>query len=310
MQVNTKGIHHITAIVGPPQENIEFYGEVLGLRLVKTTVNFDDPGTYHLYFGDETGKPGSIMTFFPIPVNERPIPGSRQVETTIFQVPPAALPFWASRLENYGVSYEEKERFGSKYLQFQDPHGLKLEMVEDKRGEAFESGTGAITPDEAIKGFYGAVLHSADHEATGRVLTELLGFSYEGSEGSIHRYTVGSGLGHTIDVMEAEAPAGEMGAGIHHHIAFRASSHQEHEVWKKKILNYGIHATDIKDRQYFKSIYFREPGGILFEIATDPPGFMIDESKEELGSNLRLPDWLEPHREQISDQLPIIGSRR
>jgi glyoxalase family protein len=303
MTMHTDGIHHITAIVGNPQENVDFYAGILGLRLVKKTVNFDDPGTYHLYFGDEGGKPGTIMTFFPWPDAYRGRVGSGQVGTTSFVVPEGALPFWEERLLQFHVEYKKAVRFQEEYLEFIDPHGLQLEIVARSEGENSTWSFGKITPQYAIKGFGGAVLFSAAPHKTEKVLTEVMGLEKIGQDGDYLRFKAASDLGNVIDIKLSPEARGVSGVGTVHHIAWRASSYDEHEMWQKHVKEHDFHVTEIIDRQYFNAIYFREEGQILFEIATDPPGFTRDETEEELGKSLLLPPWLEPHRDQIQSHL-------
>ncbi|WP_026695257.1 ring-cleaving dioxygenase [Peribacillus kribbensis] len=303
MSKRTAGIHHITAIVGNPQENVDFYAGVLGLRLVKKTVNFDDPGTYHLYFGNEAGSPGTIMTFFPWPNAYQGKIGSGQVGVTSFAVPVGTLSFWEERLAKFNVSFEKLTRFGEETLQFDDPHGLHLELVERKEGTASSWSFGGIPADKAIKGFGGAVLLTLKPESTMKLLTEGMGLVEIGSEGDFTRFKASDDLGNVIDVKLTPVPSGSMGAGIVHHIAWRAADYEDHEVWREHIANLGYGVTPVKDRQYFNAVYFRERGGILFEIATDPPGFTRDETAEEMGRSLLLPPWLEEKRALIEANL-------
>jgi glyoxalase family protein len=303
MTLHTDGIHHITAIVGNPQENVDFYAGILGLRLVKKTVNFDDPGTYHLYFGDEGGKPGTIMTFFPWPDAYRGRVGSGQVGTTSFVVPEGALPFWEERLLQFQVEYKKTARFQEEYLEFIDPHGLQLEIVARNEGQNSTWSFGKVTPQYAIKGFGGAVLYSSAPYKTEKVLTEVMGLEKIGQDGDYLRFKAAGDLGNVIDIKLSPEARGVGGVGTVHHIAWRASSYDEHELWQKHVKENDYHVTEIIDRQYFNAIYFREEGQILFEIATDPPGFTRDEKEEDLGKSLLLPPWLEPHRDQIQSHL-------
>ncbi|MBY6037815.1 ring-cleaving dioxygenase [Fictibacillus nanhaiensis] len=303
MTMQTDGIHHITAIVGNPQENVDFYAGILGLRLVKKTVNFDDPGTYHLYFGDGGGKPGTIMTFFPWPDAYRGRVGSGQVGTTTFVVPEKALPFWEERLLKYNVEYKKTIRFQEEYLEFLDPHGLQLEIVARNEGEDSGWSFGEVTPEHAIKGFGGAVLLSASPHQTSKVLTQVMGLKEIGQDGDYLRFQANSDLGNLIDIKLSPEVRGVSGVGTVHHIAWRAKSYEDHEKWQEHVKVNDFPVTEIIDRQYFNAIYFREEGQILFEIATDPPGFTRDETEDELGKSLLLPPWLEPHREQIQSHL-------
>lgn len=289
MKKQTSGIHHITAIVGHPQENVDFYAGVLGLRLVKKTVNFDDPGTYHLYFGNEGGKPGSIITFFPWPNAYNGKIGDGQVGVTTYVVPIGALDFWKNRLTKFNVDYAVVERFGETYLQFDDPHGLHLEIVERNDGELNPLEIGDIKKEVAIKGFGGAILYSSRPEETTNTLVEVLGLEVVGEEGGLKRFKATGDIGNIIDLKMITGTRGTMGVGTVHHIAWRAKDNVDHLEWQEYAMEHGQRVTEIKDRNYFNAIYFRESGEILFEIATDPPGFAHDETYETMGSQLMLP---------------------
>ncbi|MFG0214154.1 ring-cleaving dioxygenase [Brevibacillus porteri] len=297
--MKTMGIHHITAIVGHPQENVDFYAGVLGLRLVKQTVNFDDPGTYHLYFGNESGKPGTIITFFPWPGARQGVIGGGQVGVTSYVVPKGAMDFWEKRLEKFQIPFVKMERFGEQYLQFDDPHGLHLEIVEREEGEANTWTFGEITSAFAIKGFGGATLLSLRPEKTGELLEKVMGLQMIGTEGDFIRFRSTADIGNVIDLKLSPMARGAMGVGTVHHIAWRALHDQDQLVWKNYVEAHGYGVTPVQDRNYFNAIYFREHGEILFEIATDPPGFAHDESHETMGEKLMLPEQYEPHREQI-----------
>jgi glyoxalase family protein len=299
MGKKTMGIHHITAIVGHPQENVDFYAGVLGLRLVKKTVNFDDPETYHLYFGNEGGKPGTIITFFPWPNAYQGKKGGGQVGITTYVVPVGALAFWENRLEKFNISYTKTERFGEQYLSFDDPHGLQLELVERGAGKVNPGGFGEITSEVAIKGFGGAVLSSTNPMRTADTLENVMGLEKIGEEGNIARFRSTADIGNIIDLDLTRLPRGEMGVGIVHHIAWRAIDDNDHLEWREYVKEHGYGVTPLKDRNYFNAIYFREHGDILFEIATDPPGFAHDESQETMGEKLMLPAQYEQHREKI-----------
>lgn len=293
------GIHHITAIVGHPQENVDFYAGVLGLRLVKKTVNFDDPGTYHLYFGNEGGKPGTIITFFPWANSHQGKIGDGQVGVTSYVIPKGAMGFWEKRLEKFNVPFTKMERFGEQYLEFDDPHGLHLEIVEREEGEVNTWHFGDVTPDVAIKGFGGATLLSKQPEKTAELLEKIMGLKQVGKEGDFIRFRSSSDIGNIIDLKLTTIGGGRMGVGTVHHIAWRAQDDQDQLDWKKYIEGYGYGVTPVQDRNYFNAIYFREHGKILFEIATDRPGFAHDESQETMGEKLMLPDQYEPNRDQI-----------
>lgn len=303
MSKKTMGIHHITAIVGHPQENVDFYAGVLGLRLVKQTVNFDDPGTYHFYFGNEGGKPGTIITFFPWPDAYRGSIGDGQVGVISYVVPKGALPFWEKRLENFNVPFTKLKRFGENYLEFDDPHGLQLELVEREEGEINNWTFGGVTPEVAIKGFGGATLLSSQPDRTAELLEKIMGLEKVGTEGDFIRYRSTADIGNIIDLKLTPIGRGKMGVGTVHHIAWRAADDQDQLNWKKHIEGNGYGVTPVRDRNYFNAIYFREHGEILFEIATDPPGFSHDESQETMGSELKLPHQYEPHRGKIQQVL-------
>lgn len=309
MKKHTTGIHHITAIVGHPQENIDFYAGVLGLRLVKQTVNFDDPGTYHLYFGEENGKPGTIITFFPWPNAYQGRIGDGQVGVTTYVVPVGAMDFWKERLTKFNISYSETVRFGETFLQFDDPHGLHLELVERVSGEDNGWTFGGVTKEVAIKGFGGAILYSCRPEETAETLVELMGLEVVGQEGDYKRFRATADIGNIIDLKMTTGVRGRIGVGTVHHIAWRANDNQDHIEWQQYAMDLGQHVTEVKDRNYFNSIYFRESGEILFEIATDSPGFAHDETPETMGSELKLPAQYEHLRERLRESLIPIEVR-
>lgn len=303
MGKKTMGIHHITAIVGHPQENVDFYAGVLGLRLVKQTVNFDDPGTYHLYFGNEGGKPGTIITFFPWAGARQGVIGDGQVGVTSYVVPLGAMKFWEERLEKFKVPYTKMERFGEQYLEFDDPHGLHLEIVEREEGEVNSWTYGDVTPETAIKGFGGATLLSTQPAKTADLLENIMGLEVLGQEGDFIRYRSSADIGNIIDLKLTPIGRGRMGVGTVHHIAWRAIDDQDQLDWQKYVADNGYGVTPVQDRNYFNAIYFREHGEILFEIATDPPGFAHDESQETMGGKLMLPEQYEPQRDKIESVL-------
>ncbi|MGD6967141.1 ring-cleaving dioxygenase [Rossellomorea vietnamensis] len=307
MEKKMKGIHHITAIVGNPQENVDFYAGVLGLRMVKQTVNFDDPGTYHLYFGDEQGSPGSIITFFPWDGAHKGRIGGGQVGTTSYAVPKGSLSFWENRLEKFKVSFSRDERFGETSLVFNDPHGLQLELVERGSGKVNQWTAGEVTSDSAIKGFAGASLLSANPELTAQLLIDVMGLEQIGEDDEFIRFKSTADIGNIVDLKKEAVARGRMGVGTVHHIAWRADDDSDQLQWKEHLEKNSYPVTPVQDRNYFNAIYFREHGDILFEIATDPPGFSIDEAPEELGSKLKLPVQYETHREQLKQVLqPIV----
>ncbi|SFA89858.1 MULTISPECIES: ring-cleaving dioxygenase [unclassified Bacillus (in: firmicutes)] len=303
------GIHHITAIVGHPQENVDFYAGVLGLRLVKQTVNFDDPGTYHLYFGNEGGQPGTIITFFPWADAYPGKIGDGQVGVTSYAVPTGSLGFWEQRLKDFNIEYVKQVRFHEDVLQFKDPHGLQLELVAREDGEKNAWDFAGVHRDVAIKGFAGATLFSAKPEQTSVLLETVMGLEKVAEEGEYIRFIATGNIGNIIDLKRVATGRGQMGVGTVHHIAWRALDDVDQLDWKKHVEGYGYGVTPVQDRNYFNAIYFREHGEILFEIATDPPGFAHDESFETMGEKLMLPSQYEPHRGQIEDILIPIEVR-
>ena len=304
------GLHHVTAIAGNALRNLDFYTRTLGLRLVKRTVNFDDPGTYHLYYGDESGHPGTVLTFFPWEHAVKGRVGVGETQQTAFRVPARALGYWTQRLIEKGVAHETLEkRFSESVLAFSDPDGMSLALVGVPAAEN-EPGwsNGEIPAEHAIRGFYGVTLLLDDAARTGAILTDVLGLHEAGREGAIVRYrAAGAGPGAVVDIHRSEGQRGHQGRGSVHHIAFRAADDAEQAAMAQKLVTqHGVHPTDQRDRNYFRSIYFREPGGVLFEIATDIPGFAVDEPVASLGSALKLPPFLEPHRREIEKALPAL----
>jgi catechol 2,3-dioxygenase-like lactoylglutathione lyase family enzyme len=304
------GIHHITAIAGDPQTNIDFYAGMLGLRLVKLTVNFDDPGTYHLYYGDGVGRPGTILTFFPWPHAPKGRHGTGQVTETAFAIPHNAVDFWTARLAEQHVAFEGPfHRFGESVISFSDPDGLRIELIATKTAHAsWAYEAGPVPLEFAIRGFHSATLSQADQRGTAALLTDTMGFHLVAQDGDRFRYAVNGGQpAGLVDVLRApEGRPGRVLVGTVHHIAWRTADDEQQRSWRAELtrLNYGV--SPVMDRKYFHSIYYREPGGILFEIATDPPGFSVDESLEELGSKLVLPPWLEPERKSLEAVLPPL----
>ncbi len=295
---------------GHPQANIDFYVGLLGLRLIKLTVNFDDPGTYHLYYGDGVGHPGTILTFFPWPAAPRGRHGTGQVTQTAFAIPAAAIDYWKERLTGHKVAFQGPvERFGEQAISFTDPDGMVVELIATAKvssERAYQAGP--VPLPYAIHGFHSATLSEEGYQKTAALLTGILGFELLRQEGNRFRYAIGSGEpGGMLDVICApEERRGSVLVGTVHHIAFRTPDDQQQREWLDEITRLGYNASPVMDRKYFHSIYFREPGGILFEIATDPPGFAIDESIDELGSKLVLPPWLEPSRAQLEAVLPPL----
>ncbi|KZS45533.1 ring-cleaving dioxygenase [Paenibacillus glucanolyticus] len=309
MTLQTAGIHHITAYAQDPQRNVDFYTGVLGLRMVKRTVNYDAPEVYHLYFGDESGQPGTIITFFPSSASRRGMHGGGQVGYITFAVPIGALSYWEQRLRGFGVSVMKAFRFNEPYLQFSDRDGLRLELVERDSGSMSGWSVDDITSETAIKGFGGAVLFSSKWKETKEALEQVLGLTFIGEDVNYARYASAGPCGNMIDLPMRDISWGAGGAGTAHHIAWRAKDDMELSEWKEWMKKYGYASTDMMNRNYFKSLYFRERGGILFEIATDVPGFTMDEDLRSLGERLKLPAWLEPERLRIEEGLEPIQIR-
>ena len=304
------GLHHITAIAGDAQRNYDFYTKVLGLRLVKKTVNFDDPKTFHFYFGDEVGSPGTILTFFPWS-GARPGQHGAGMATQIgYAVPKGSLEFWKDRFEEENVRhFQITEKFGERQLPFLDPDGLQLTLIEPANGDSRKGYETEIIPAKnVIKGFHSVTLTLNFFEETAAVLTEIFGYKKIKTEGSFHRYgidTVENAAFVDLFILP-DAYRGINSAGTNHHVAFRVKNEEDLMSMRAKVLEKGLHITEKIDRNYFYSLYFREPGGVLFEIATDNPGFAIDEPIEELGTNLLLPPQYEEARAQIEKALPPL----
>ncbi|HTN68007.1 MAG TPA: ring-cleaving dioxygenase [Dysgonamonadaceae bacterium] len=304
------GLHHITAIAGDAQRNYDFYTKILGFRLVKKTVNFDDPQTYHFYFGDEVGTPGTILTFFPW-ANVRQGKNGAGMTTEIgYSVPKGSLDFWKSRFEKLNIRHDIlSERFGEKYLSFQDSDGLWLNLIEAKhKDERKGRKTDEIKADVAIKGFHTVTLTLNNIKATASILTEVFGYKQVKREDNLYRYQTDAVENAAIvDLLEMpEAQGGINAAGTNHHIAFRVKDEEDLMAIREKIVTRGLHITEKINRDYFYSLYFREPGGVLFEIATDNPGFATDETVENLGSSLQLPDQYKAMRDEIEKGLPEL----
>jgi glyoxalase family protein len=305
------GIHHVTAICGKAERNLHFYTRTLGLRLVKKTVNFDDPGTYHLYYGDEVGRPGTVLTFFAW---EHAAPGRAGVgfgQETAFRVPAGSLGYWTHRFVEKGVEHGAIERrFDEPVLTFADADGMRLALV-GVAGADSEQGwsNGDVPAGHAVRGFHGVALMLGEAAPTGAVLTDVFGFKEAARDGSLVRYRTDAAFGNVVDIREAGGfLAGRMGRGSVHHVAFRAADDAAQAAMAEKVAkNHRLHHTEQKDRQYFRSVYFREPGGMLFEIATDAPGFTVDEPMERLGSALKLPRFLEPRRKELEGVLPALS---
>jgi glyoxalase family protein len=305
------GIHHVTAITADAQKNIDFYSGALGLRLVKLTVNFDDPKSYHLYYGDEAGSPGTVMTFFAWPGGRRGRAGTSQVIVTAFGVPAGSLDWWADRLRQHKVEVgERRRRFDEEVLELADPDDMRLELVAPAPGGREDPRTpwtgGGVAEAHAIRGFYGVTLAEEACDETIALLTQVMRMDGLGEADGRLRYA-GPAPGGVVDLVCApEMRRGSMGTGVVHHVAFRAADEDAHVRWRGEFVARGLNVTPVIDRMYFRSIYFREPGGVLFEIATEGPGFTLDEPVESLGSSLRLPPQYEGARAQIEASLPRV----
>lgn len=320
------GIHHVTAITTDPQKNIDFYTNILGLRFVKLTVNQDDPTSYHLYYGDELGRPGTILTFFHWPNLPSGHRGTSEVAATSFLIPDDSMEYWIDRFTNQKIKFDgPTKRFGSeKVISFQDPDGLSVELVAHESAKVRNSNVwkgGPIPAKHAIRGFYSITLSEVGYERTSSVLTDELGFIPAHHEGSRFRYEIPATASSTTRVQGEETAGGAkivdvlclpdrrqavMGTGSVHHVAFRIPTDEQQMILRHNIVQAGLDATPIIDRFYFHSVYFREPGGVLFEIATNPPGFTVDESEEDLGTHLVLPPWLESARKDLVKILPPV----
>ena len=303
------GLHHVTAISSNAKQNHHFYTNVLGLRMVKKTVNFDDPGTYHFYFGDEQGTPGTIITFFPWEGIGQGRNGAGMATHTGYSVPEGSFTFWEERLKKHGITARESEIVGEKVLSFNDPDGMQLQLIVPNKQDSREPWTtDEISSDVAIRGFHNVTLTLRSADATSKVLTDILGYTLAKQVGNRYRFEIDTiDTANIIDIVESpNAPYGNNSAGTNHHIAFRVKDDDILMQLREKVVAAGLSITPKIDRDYFFSLYFREPGGVLFELATDNPGFTIDEPLEELGSKLKLPSQYEKMREQIESVLPEL----
>lgn len=307
--INPRGLHHVTAIASDPQRNVDFYTRVLGLRLIKRTVNFDAPDSWHLYYGDERGRPSSLLTFFPWPQVPPGRNGAGMTSVTAFSVPPEAMGWWHERLKGLHVEVDSPVRRGDEeVLTLRDPDGMVLALVAAE-GDARSGwdGVADIPADRAVRGLHAITLAERALDPTASMLTDLLSMNVSTESGDRVRFAMADGgSGALVDVAPGASTRGLQAGGTVHHVAYRAPDLETMTQWQQELAEAGVSVTEIRDRRYFKSIYFREPGGVLFEIATDSPGFDIDEPLLELGRSLQLPPWLEPSREQIAAALPPI----
>lgn len=306
---HSTGLHHITAIAGDPQQNLDFYAGLLGLRLVKKTINFDDPSTYHLYYGDGAGTPGSILTFFPYPEASQGKPDRGQAIAVSFAVPEDSFGYWEDYLDDEDIEYIESfTRFGKQVLGLQDPDGLHLELIADPSADEVKGWeNGPVPPQHAIRGLHGITLAERDYNPTGQLLAESLGFKEIDRDHDRVLYQSDSSFGSVVEIIDNAELNGRTGKGTVHHVAFRAGDDEEQLEMREQLVHNGYHLTEVKDREYFRSVYFHEPGGVLFEIATDGPGFAIDESEDTLGRELKLPPGLEERRDLIEAELPELN---
>ena len=316
--VRAQGLHHVTAISGDPQRVLDFYVGVLGMRLVKRTVNFDDPGAYHFYFGDETGTPGSLFTVFPWPTGRKGRLGAGQVGETALAIPAASLGWWLDRLTAHHVPHElPQRRFGADgetVVTFTDPDGMRLALAADPRAAALPGwsapGPDTVPAEHAIRGVYGVTLWVEDAEGQAALLTGPMGWRRVATDGMTTRFVADDAtLGRVVDVRDVQGFWGAAdGVGSVHHVAFRVGDAAAELAMRSAVAATGLQPTTVRDRQYFESVYFRAPGGVLFELATDGPGFLIDEPLETLGEALRLPPQFEQHRAAIEANLPVLGT--
>jgi glyoxalase family protein len=307
MRVN--GLHHITAISGAAQENLDFYVGVLGMRLVKKSVNQDDPGTYHLFYADAEGRPGTDLTFFPWPQLARPRMGHGLTHEVALEIPAASLDYWGTRLQHYGARIDRREtRFGDDTIALVDPHGLRLRLVGRAGARPFTPWAASpVAPEHQVRGLFGAQVWERDASVTASFLTDVLGFDELGVEDGWTRFGFRDTPG-VVDVKETPGVnRGAWGVGAVHHLAWRVDDEQHQLAMRARVTDAGGRPTPVIDRFWFKSVYFQEPGGVLFELATDGPGFAVDEPADHLGETLVLPPWLEPSRTAIEGALPVLG---
>jgi glyoxalase family protein len=305
------GLHHVTAITGNAQQNVDFYTRTLGLRMVKVTINYDDPGSYHLYYGDGLGRPGTLMTFFAWPAAHRAPVGVGHVTETAFAIPEGSADFWRDHLIAANVAdVQTTDRFGHRGITFRDPDAMPLAVIETPLAatDTHLWQHGPIPTEHAIRGFHGVTLTEAADAAPRSILVDRFGYRVVAEEGQRIRYeAAGDAVARLVDVLVVpNAPRSRMAAGQVHHVAFRTPTDEQQREWLGALSAQGHHVSPIMDRDYFHSIYFREPGGVLFEIATDTPGMTVNESAEDLGSRIQLPVWLEPQRAQVEAALPKI----
>ncbi len=302
------GIHHITAIAGNPQANIDFYTGILGLRLVKKTINFDAPDVYHFYFGDKLGSPGTVFTTFPFKGARRGTKGTGELTYTAFSIPKNSLDYWIERLKKYDIPVSDVlSRFGDPLVRFEDHDGMGIELIANDKDSRAGWSYGQIPLENSIRGFYGATLNLRSKELTEKLLVKFMDYHFIGEENGRFRYGTEGKPGDIVDiVLDESGTRGMQSAGTVHHIAFRTANASSQLEVQRVLTENGYQVTEVKDRNYFTSIYFREPGGVLFEVATDEPGFAIDEEESHLGELIKLPEWAEPSRAKIEANLPPV----
>lgn len=305
---HSKGLHHITVLAGGAKENADFYVQGLGMRMVKKSVNQDDPGTYHLFYGNEAAEPGSSLTFFPWPRAHKGTIGTGEAVNVAFRVPDGSQDFWLERLNYLDLNHSDYfDLFGKQGIRFNDPDGLELDLIFDGTAkDQVSTYHGPVPTDQAIQGFESTRLKLAEADGTVDILTNILGFEETKSDGNLTLLETNASIGSSVIIETADQEHGRGGRGIVHHVAFRAENLDELKSIREEVLSAGLQSTGVIDRHWFRSIYFREPGGVLFEVATDDPGYAVDEDFEHLGEKLILTPWLEPRRELIESVLPSL----
>lgn len=308
MNRSDKGIHHVTVLGGDGQRTTDFYVKTLGLRLIMKTVNQDDPGTYHLFFVNGTSQLGSSLTFFPWPMATQGKPGSGQATVVSFAVPAGSMDYWVERFGSESLDFDGPfERFGKQVIAFQDPDRLDLELVMDENVDSVPAWKNSTVPEEfGIRGFWSTTMKLVETSETGRLLTEVFGFEKIADQGGQTLYQTGNTVGGSVILEKVQPKSGVTGRGTIHHVAFRARDDEEHERMREEVWKRGLYPTEVIDRHFFKAVYFKSPGGVLFEISSDGPGYKSAQKEEDLGRVLFLPSWLESRRDIIEKRLPEI----
>jgi glyoxalase family protein len=310
MNNKIKGLHHVTAIASDAQKNFDFYAGILGMRMVKKTVNFDDPGVYHLYYGNKEGSPGTIMTFFIYPGIAGGRKGKGQATLTSFSISAGSLDYWMKRLDKFNISHTKTKKLfeGESFIYFEDYDGLGIELVANAKDMREGYGEGPVPPGHSIKGFHGVTLREENPDITARLLTGLMDHKLVAEKSGRLRFSPDGKPGSIVDITShSDGQWGLGGNGTVHHVAFATPSDGSQMEVRNRLFGNGLNVTPVIDRKYFHSIYFREPGGVLFEVATEPPGMAVDEDPEHLGETLQLPPWEEHNRKDIEKRLaPIL----